>query len=148
MGYQTGHGGRGSGCAVLPASRPGRGSAPRQARGRLANLSGAMAEDAALRRLEASGVRILARRWRGACGEIDLVGQDGNCVVFVEVKQGRTMSEAALRLGRRQMDRICAAASEYCMGLAAGMSTEMRFDVALVDATGRVEVLANAFAEA
>lgn len=136
------------GDAVLQSSPTAGRSMTRQTRGRLANLSGAMAEEAVMRRLTAAGLRILARRWRGAAGEIDLVCQDGNCLVFVEVKQGRTMPDAGLRLGRRQMDRICAAACEYCMKHSAGAMAEMRFDVALVDAAGRVELLTNAFAEA
>lgn len=120
----------------------------RQARGRLAHLSGAMAEDAVSRRLVAAGLHVLARRWRGAAGEIDMICKDGECLVFVEVKQGRTLAEAGQRLGRRQMDRICAAANEYCADLPDGALTEMRFDVALVDALGQVEILQNAFAEA
>ncbi|MBU3030427.1 YraN family protein [Paracoccus sp. XHP0099] len=121
--------------------------AARRARGRLANLSGAMAEDAVAQGLEAMGMSVVARRWRGVSGEIDLICRDGNCTVFVEVKQAASHVEAGQRLGRRQMDRICAAAAEYCAMQPPGPQDEMRFDVALVDALGRVEVLKNAFAE-
>lgn len=119
----------------------------RQARGRLANLSGAMAEDAVVAHLQRCGLRIAERRWRGRAGEIDLIAQDGDCLVFVEVKQARSHHDAAHRLGRMQMDRICRAAEEYCAADAPGAACEMRFDVALVDEVGRVEMLVNAFAE-
>ena len=117
-------------------------------RGRRACLAGAMAEDGVARHLEARGMRVIARRWRGRAGEIDLILRDGACVVFVEVKQAATHAEAGLRLRRPQMDRICAAASEYCGTLPQGLLTEMRLDVALVDAAGRIEMIDNAFAEA
>ncbi|WP_372803302.1 YraN family protein [Paracoccus seriniphilus] len=119
---------------------------PRQRRGRLANLSGAMAEDLVADRLQAQGMKLLHRRWRGASGEVDLIARDGACMVFVEVKQARSHDVAAQRLNRAQMDRICNAAIEYCAALPSGMDSEMRFDAALVDAMGRVEIIRNAFA--
>ena len=44
------------------------------------------------------------------------------------------------------MARIYGAASEFLAGEPAGQLTEVRFDVALVDAVGRIEVLENAYA--
>lgn len=123
-------------------------STTRRARGRVANLSGAMAEEAVARHVEAKGMVVAARRWRGVAGEIDLICRDGTCLVFVEVKQASSHVEAARRLGRSQMDRLCSAACEYCAALPTGLQTEMRFDVALVDSVGRVDILVNAFAEA
>ena len=106
----------------------------------MAHAAGVAAEDQIVRRYEMAGCDILARRWRGRAGEIDLIVRDGATIVFVEVKKAATLSAAAERLSRRQMDRICRAACEY-----AGDSAEMRFDAALVDQMGRVEVLQNAF---
>lgn len=120
----------------------------RARRGALACLSGALAEEQVAARYEAAGAAILARRWRGLAGEIDLILRQDNCVIFVEVKKSRSHELAALRLDRRQMDRICTAALEYCGTLASGLLTEMRFDVALVDDMGRIDVIENAFGEA
>lgn len=136
--------GRGQGRAGGFAARAGM----RGRRGAVACLAGSLAEDAAAARYEATGHTILARRWRGAAGEVDLICRKGDCVVFVEVKAGADHARAAGRLGRRQMDRICLAANEYCGALPGGLLTEMRFDAALVDWTGRVEVIENAFADA
>jgi putative endonuclease len=47
---------------------------------------GAWGEEIASQYLEAKGYRILARNWRTQEGEVDLVAQDGETVVFVEVK--------------------------------------------------------------
>lgn len=115
-------------------------------RGATAHLSGLAAEDAVARHYGRQGRSIAARRWRSFAGEIDLVVRDGAEVIFVEVKKAASHAEAALRLGRRQMDRLCAAAQLFLEGEPAGQLTPMRFDVALVDSRGRIEVVENAFA--
>lgn len=128
----------------LSAGRQGSNPA-RTARGLSAHASGAAAE----RRVEDHyldrGCTILARRWRSPAGEIDLIVADRDEVVFVEVKKSATIAMAAERLARAQMDRICNAALDYCDALPTGSLTAMRFDAALVDADGRVEVIPNAF---
>ncbi|MFW5940322.1 MAG: YraN family protein [Chloroflexota bacterium] len=54
---------------------------------------GAWGESLAARHLEEEGYEILERNWRCARGEIDLVAQAGDLLVFVEVKtrRGRRM---------------------------------------------------------
>lgn len=122
-------------------------SSARRARGRLAHLSGALAEDSVARILEAGGMTVLARRWRGKAGEIDLICRDGDCLIFMEVKQSGTYEEAAQRLGAAQRGRIMQAALEYCETQGHAPLPEMRFDAALVDRLGRVEILERAFEE-
>jgi putative endonuclease len=117
----------------------------RRRKGRIAFHSGRAAEEAVARHYDRCGAAIAASRWRGTAGEIDLVARDGAGVVFIEVKKAATHAEAAERLSRRQMDRIYAAASEFLEGEPRGQLTDCRFDVALVDASGRVEILEHAF---
>ena len=50
---------------------------------------GQWGEKVAALHLEAQGLTILERNWRCRDGEIDLVAQDGETVVFVEVKTRR-----------------------------------------------------------
>lgn len=95
---------------------------------------------------ERSGRKVCARRWRGSSGEIDLIARDGAEVIFIEVKHSKTHAMAAEHLGLRQMARIYAAASEFIGQEPAGQLTPVRFDVALVDGRGAIEVLENAFA--
>lgn len=104
-----------------------------------------MAEDGVARLLQEKGLAVLARRWRGKAGEIDLVCRDGDCLVFVEVKQSATHEQAAQRLSGPQKNRIMQAALEYCDGLGHSPLPEMRFDAALVDGQGRVQILERAF---
>ena len=117
----------------------------RHRRGERAHLGGAAAEDSVARHYARRGREIAERRWRGTGGEIDLVACDGDGLIFVEVKRARTTSEAACRLTERQIARIVSAASEYLGRMPLGQLTPVRFDLALVDGAGHVEVVENAF---
>lgn len=119
----------------------------REHKGALAFHSGDCAEVAVAEFYSASGHEVVERRWRGPAGEIDLILRRGDQWIFVEVKKSRSLELAALRLDRRQMDRICNSACCYCDVLPSGSLTEMRFDVALVDGVGRIEIIENAFGE-
>lgn len=98
------------------------------------------------RRYAAGGAVLAARRWRGLSGEVDLIFREGDVTVFVEVKRGRSFDDAARRLGPRQIARITGAAAEYMDAEGAGSLGECRFDLALVDATGRTDIRRNALA--
>lgn len=108
--------------------------------------AGRAAEDAVARHYERAGRPIAAARWRSAAGEIDLIARDGAEVIFIEVKHSRTHAEAAEHLSARQQARIHASASMFLAGEPAGQDTAARFDVALVDQMGRIEIIENAFA--
>ncbi|MGR3464123.1 YraN family protein [Limimaricola sp.] len=142
------------GRAVEPAegatgdfARPPSGPAgpARAERGRRGYLAGLAAEDSVARHYTRNGRVIEARRWRGPGGEIDLILREGARLVFVEVKASRSFDAAISRLTRRQIDRICRSAEAYCGAAPDGLLTEMRFDLALVDARGAVRVVENAF---
>lgn len=47
---------------------------------------GRYGEDIAVGHLEAAGMVVLARNWRCAEGELDIVARDGSTLVFCEVK--------------------------------------------------------------
>lgn len=117
----------------------------RAMRGRMAHLAGDAAERRIAQDYERRGFTVAGRRWRGSGGEIDLITRKDGGVVFVEVKQSRDFATAAARLSRRQMDRIYASAGEFLAGEPAGQLTDVRFDVALVDAAGAFEIIENAF---
>lgn len=119
----------------------------RQVRGARACFRGLSAEDTVLRWYEAKGSRVLHRRWRGTAGEIDLIFEDHGVVVFCEVKSSNNTSRAAASLSQRQKMRICEAASEFLGSLPNGQLTEMRFDFAIVGASGVPQILQNAFGQ-
>ena len=117
----------------------------RHHRGARAHYAGGAAEDIVARHYETRGYRVAERRWRGAGGEIDLILQGPDGLVFVEVKHSRTSAAAALRITPRQVERIYASAGQYLETQPQGQLTPVRFDAALVNATGAVEVIENAF---
>ncbi len=91
------------------------------------------------------GHSAIPRRWRGQAGEIDLILRDGAGLIFVEVKKSDNFARAAERVTERQQWRIYAAAAEFLGTMPDGQMTAVRFDVALVDSIGAVEIIENAF---
>ncbi len=116
--------------------------------GRAGYHAGLAAEAAVERHYLARGLTVAARRWRAprgsGGGEIDLVLRDGAALVFVEVKRSATHARAAHALRPAQAARLMASAEAFAGTQPAGLLTEMRIDLALVDGAGRVEVVENA----
>lgn len=95
---------------------------------------GQLGEEAAGRYLAGRGCRILARNWRCASGELDLIVLDGETLVFVEVRTRRD----SLRMGTpeesvdlRKRRQIMATASVY-IHLTGQHHRQARFDVVAV----------------
>lgn len=118
----------------------------RKARGLTNYLAGHAAVASVARHYEDRGIAICARNWRGISGEIDLIGRDGDVVVFIEVKQSKTHDLAASHVSQGQIGRIFATVDEFVAGEPKGLLTDVRIDLALVDGLGRIEVVENAFA--
>ncbi len=117
----------------------------RHHRGRTAFHAGVAAENRIAQDYERRGFAVARRRWRGKGGEIDLILQDGTGLIFVEVKKSRSIARAAESLSARQMQRIYASAEEFLGTQPLGSLTNVRFDVALVDGTGDMQIIENAF---
>jgi putative endonuclease len=105
---------------------------------------GKRGEDRAVAELERCGYAILARRYRTRHGEIDIVAQDGETIVFVEVKAKETVEfgTAAAAVTRRKQRRVLSMAVDY---LARNHLTRKpcRFDVVAVDGVGDSAVLTH-----
>lgn len=115
--------------------------------GKTSYLAGLSAEDCVARDYQARGHQIAATRWRGSRGEIDLVARGKDGLVFIEVKKARDFARAAERLTAAQMRRIYNAASEFLGGEPNGQNSLVRFDVALVNSFGKMQVIENAFGQ-
>ncbi len=116
---------------------------PRQHRGRTAYQSGLAAEASAERHYTGLGWTLADSRWRGANAEIDLIFTRDGSFLFVEVKSGRTHDLAAGHVGWDQLHRVIRAGELYAAQKAPGILAEMRFDVALIDSQGMVQVIEN-----
>ncbi len=120
-------------------------SCTKRHRGGMSYHAGAAAENEIAQDYERRGFTVARQRWRGKGGEIDLILRDGDGLIFVEVKQSRSFDRAALRISQRQMLRIYASAAEFIGAEPNGSLTDVRFDVALVNGTGEVQIIENAF---
>jgi len=110
---------------------------------------GRRGERAAEKHLRRNGYRIVARNFRAAGAEIDLVAMDGDTLVFVEVKTRRSRTAGAPEeaVDERKQKRMRRAAEAFAKRYRAD-ETEMRFDIVAVDASGKrleIELLRNAF---
>ncbi len=105
---------------------------------------GAAAEQQAALFLQQRGLSILTRNYRCRGGEIDLIAQDGNTLIFVEVRARRNAhyGGAAASITRHKQQRLIQAARHYLMHL----PTEpiCRFDAILIDGD-HLEWLRSAF---
>jgi putative endonuclease len=95
--------------------------------------------------LRTKGFSVLARRFRSARGEIDLIAKRGNLVVLVEVKARASRADAAHAIGPRQQRRIVHAALDWLAGNAEFHDCDMRFDAILVGTAGRLTHITAAF---
>ena len=99
---------------------------------------GALGEEAAAELLRKAGYRIVARNHRCRRGEVDVIAEKGELLVFVEV---RTRATAAFggpeeTVDLRKQRRVIAAARDF-LAQRRGPAKAARFDViAVVDAPG------------
>jgi putative endonuclease len=88
-------------------------------------------EDAALLWLGERGLRLRERNYRCRGGEIDLVMQDGDCVVFVEVRyrSSARFGSPAETVDLRKRQRLLRAARYYLQTHPDAGRAPARFDV-------------------
>ncbi len=114
-------------------------------RGARGHHSGLAAEEIALRHYlsHTEGISLLARRWRCPEGEIDLVLEGADGLIFAEVKARPSLERAARSVSPAQWRRIGNAAQLYMAehGISA---RPCRFDLVMVDGAGRCERIENA----
>ncbi len=113
---------------------------------RRAYFFGHSAEARAAVWLRLKGYRILARRYKTSCGEIDIVAARFGVLCFVEVKARRSLEEARWALGPHQKRRIENAARIWLQNFDKPGYHTKRFDVILIAPRRRPRHIENAFA--
>lgn len=108
--------------------------------------TGAQKERQVCAYLVSKGVVMKERNFRCRQGEIDLIGYDGEYLVFFEVKyrSGNSKGSAAEAVDFRKQKKICRVADYYRMLHSCALDTPVRFDVAAVEA-GRITWIKDAF---
>ncbi len=112
-------------------------------------ITGKKGETLALRYLKKEGFRIITQNYRNRIGEIDIIAQEGEVLVFIEVKtrSGDDFGAPQAAVDYRKQLKISQVALSYLSekGL---MSCCCRFDVVAIR-TGmkakQVELIRNAF---
>lgn len=117
----------------------------RSHKGRAAHRRGLGAEAAAQSALERDGWTILARRLRTPAGEVDLVAEKDGLLAVVEVKGRPRLADAASALSARQQARLIAATDIILSEHPEWGTLGVRFDLMVVDGTGVVRRIADAF---
>lgn len=103
-------------------------------------------ENMAVAYLEAQGVHILERNYRCRQGEIDIIGRQGEYLIFVEVKYRQTTKSGASweAVGITKQKKICRVADYYRLSKGLGESTSVRYDVLAIQ-DSEIYWLPNAF---
>lgn len=111
----------------------------------LKQLLGKFAENRAEKLLTDAGLSILQRNYRCRQGEIDLIAQDGDTLVFVEVRSRarRDYGSAAESITPAKQRRVIAAARHYLSTLR--RLPACRFDAVTLDGGGEPVWIKSAF---
>jgi putative endonuclease len=113
-------------------------------------LFGQAGESAAEEYLRRKGYRILARNLRSPLGELDLVAEHGQVLVFVEVKARRTdvFGGAIYAVHHRKQEKLIQLAAQY-LARRHIKNRLCRFDVVLLQGSDavapQIEHIQNAF---
>ncbi|MCR4301397.1 MAG: YraN family protein [Sulfuricaulis sp.] len=103
------------------------------------NLSrGRDAEELACRHLEQQGMSLAERNYRSRFGEIDLIMQDRDTLVFVEVRYRARgdFGSAAETVDARKQGRLRATAEYYLQNTPRASKKACRFDIVAITGDG------------
>jgi putative endonuclease len=110
---------------------------------------GQRGEELAAAQLEKRGYVVRERNWRCPAGEIDIVAQDGDCLVFVEVRtrRGREYGTPEESVTPAKQAKLVELAQTYLQEF--DWDGDWRIDVVAVEMTSggkllRVELIKNA----
>jgi putative endonuclease len=110
---------------------------------------GKWGEELALQKIKQLGYQCIARNYRCALGEIDLIAKHGDCLVFLEIKtrKGKTLGYSKEAINQKKKQQISKVALSY-MKRHNCNDVRSRFDVvaiSLVNGRAEIEVITNAF---
>jgi putative endonuclease len=107
------------------------------------------AETLACDYLQAKGMTLVERNYRSRFGEIDLIMDDRDCLIFVEVRYRRQAcyGSGAESVDHRKQARIVACARHYLLCHPRAAERACRFDVVAIDggANPAIEWITDAF---
>ena len=108
-------------------------------------LIGKKAEDVAYSFLVRNGLTLVTRNYRCRYGEIDLIMQDSDNLVFIEVRYRKSslFGSAAESVSHNKQGKLVFTANHYLQNHPSPLA--MRFDVVAISADQEIEWITNAF---
>ncbi len=106
---------------------------------------GQQGEDIALKALRKAGLKLRQRNYRCKGGEIDLIMEEGDTLVFVEVRYRKNtqFGGAAASVTASKQRRLILAAQHYLQ--TQGIEPACRFDVVAIDGNQAPDWIRHAF---
>jgi putative endonuclease len=106
-------------------------------------------EELALRKIKRLGYKCIARNYRCALGEVDIIAFHRNCLVFIEIKtrKGKSLGYAKEAIDARKRRQLSKVALAYMKSNDCS-DAKSRFDVVAInlrDGKEEIEVIQNAF---
>jgi len=97
----------------------------------IGNKKGQTFELKACHYLQQRGLKLLQRNYRSRYGEIDLIMQEADSLVFIEVRYRRSnrFGSGAESVNQHKQDRLIATAAHYLQNQRCSMTHASRFDV-------------------
>ena len=110
-----------------------------------------MGEERSCKYLEEKGYSIIERNWRTRYGEIDIIAEKGETIVFFEVKTlpHGTLDMIKRELNHQKLERILKTSKCFLLNHRQYSKSYVRFDVIIIDMPGFEPIyhIENAFAE-
>jgi putative endonuclease len=113
-----------------------------------AKQKGYEGEERAARYLEEQGIKIIKRNFKGLYGEVDIIGEECQCLIFVEVKNWSfyCYDDLEYAINRRKKANIIVTALEFIGKYPQYADYGMRFDVVFLSGkTGELRYIKHAF---
>lgn len=93
---------------------------------------GALAESKACDHLQSNGLKLIEKNFHCCLGEVDLIMQDGEDIVFVEVRHNKQITHAIESIDHYKQSKIIKAATFYLQKKQLYDKVQARFDVVAV----------------
>jgi putative endonuclease len=93
---------------------------------------GALSETKACEHLQANGLKLIERNFNCCLGEIDIIMQDGDEIVFVEVRHNKHIAHAIESIDHYKQSKIIKAATFFLQKKQWYDKVHCRFDVVAV----------------
>ncbi len=108
--------------------------------------TGQQAEELVCQHLQKEGLKLIDRNYRCRLGEIDLIMQEANDLIFIEVRYRENIffGNGAESVTRTKQNKLIKAASYYLQQQKLHESINCRFDVVSLSSRG-LEWIKNAF---